>query len=168
MNINQQFFQVPSPNMSGSMSQFEEPKLIPMYARSISSSPPRGSLTPEQRELKRQRDFARRDSKSRIRRDRSISNPYVVSQHGSPNLVPGIIPEYTDRLSPSPLLSQASPAMSSSSFLAPFPAQIGVDNGQADLYAPVYTMGPNDFTSPPAYNIPYSDPIAILPTQTYM
>ena len=167
MSINQQFFQVSSPNLSASMTPYEEPKLMPAYPRSISSSPPRGNFTPEQRELKRQRDIARRDSKSRIRRDRSTSNPYVVSQHGSPNLVPGTLPEYTNSLSPSPLLSQASPAMSSTSFLAPFSTQIGGDGGQSDIYAPVYTMGPSDFT-PPAYNIPYSDPLAILPSQSYM
>jgi len=161
VNINQQYFQIPS------AMTFEEPKLMPVYARSLSSSPPRGNLTPEQRELKRQRDTARRDSKTKIRRDRSTSNPYIVSQHGSPNLVPGQVSEYTSSISPSPLLSQASPAMSNSSFLAPFPTQTGVDGGQPDIYAPVYTMGPNDFTTP-AYSMPYSDPVAILPSQTYM
>jgi hypothetical protein len=127
---------------------------MPVYARSLSSSPPRGSLTPEQRELKRQRDFARRDSKTRIRRDRSASNqsthsnPYIVSQNGSPDLLPRTLPEYANSLTPSPLLSQGSlqtsPALGSNSFLTPYspPLNQGPLNDQttSDMYGPVFSM----------------------------
>jgi hypothetical protein len=149
--------QNPSPGLSPGQltpSVYEEPKLMPVYARSLSSSPPRGSLTPEQRELKRQRDFARRDSKTRIRRDRSASNqsthsnPYIVSQNGSPDLLPRTLPEYANSLTPSPLLSQGSlqtsPALGSNSFLTPYspPLNQGPLNDQttSDMYGPVFSM----------------------------
>jgi hypothetical protein len=51
---------------SGQLTPYDDSKLKPIYARSLSPSPPRGSLTPEQRELKRQRDWARRESKIRM------------------------------------------------------------------------------------------------------
>lgn len=152
-DMNQDFLsQNPSPGLSpGQLTPavFDEPKLMPVYARSLSSSPPRGSLTPEQRELKRQRDFARRDSKTRIRRDRSTSNqsnPYIVSQNGSPDLLPRTLAEYAH--SPSPLLSQgslqASPALGSNSFLTPYspPLNQGALNDQTtpDMYSPVFSM----------------------------
>ena len=154
-DIHQDFLsQNPSPGLSpGQLTPavFDEPKLMPVYARSLSSSPPRGSLTPEQRELKRQRDFARRDSKTRIRRDRSTSNqsnPYIVSQNGSPDLLPRTLPEYAQSVTPSPLLSQealqASPALGSNSFLAPYspPLNQGALNDQTtpDMYTPVFSM----------------------------
>jgi hypothetical protein len=128
---------------------YDEPKLLPVYARSLSSSPPRAALTPEQRELKRQRDYARRDSKTRVRRERSSSNqsnPYIVSQNGSPDLIPRTLPEYANSLTPSPLLSQGSiqgsPALGGNSFLtplSPFPPQMN-DQSSPDMYGPVYTM----------------------------
>jgi hypothetical protein len=164
-DLHQDFLpQNPSPGLSpGQLTPavFEEPKLLPAYARSLSSSPPRPSLTPEQRELKRQRDFLRRDSKTRIRRDRSASNqsnPYIVSQNGSPDLLPRNIPEYAQSLTPSPLLSQGSvqtsPALGSNSFLAPYspPLNQGTlnqgtlnqgtlnDQTTSDMYGPVFSM----------------------------
>jgi len=140
--MNQQFLsQNPSPGLGqDSLTPFDDPKLLPLYARSLSSSPPRGSLTPEQRELKRQRDHARRDSKTRIRRERSTSNPYVVSQKGSPDMLPRTAPEYTTSLTPSPLLSQESPSLGSTAYLTPYSPQIGTDSVPSDMYGPVFTM----------------------------
>lgn len=46
----------------------------PSTSRSSTSSPPRGMMTPEQRELKRQRDQARRESKTSVRARRAMSN----------------------------------------------------------------------------------------------
>jgi hypothetical protein len=148
--MHQEFIpQNPSPGLSPGQltpSIYDEPKLMPVYARSLSSSPPRGSLTPEQRELKRQRDHARRDSKTRMRRDRSASNqsnPYVVSQNTSPDLLPRNLPEYTNSLTPSPLLSQDSlqnsPALGSTSFLTPFSPPLN-DQATSDMYGPVFSM----------------------------
>lgn len=140
--------QISSPHLSPNiLSPYEDPKMSPVYARSLSSSPPRATLTPEQRELKRQRDHARRDSKTRARRERSTSNPYVVSQRTSPEILPRTLPEYTANLTPSPLLasgplppqSQPSPALSNSSYLTPYSPQFP-ENGSSDIYGPVFTM----------------------------
>lgn len=46
----------------------------PSGSRSVTASPPRGILSPEVRELKRQQDQARRDSKARMRRAGSGSS----------------------------------------------------------------------------------------------
>lgn len=126
---------------------YDEPKLMPMYARSLSSSPPRASLTPEQRELKRQRDHARRDSKTRVRRERSTSNtsnPYLSSQAGSPDLLPRTVPEYPGALTPSPLLSQDSlqnsPALGSTNFLTPYSPPLNNNQTPSEMYGPVFTM----------------------------
>lgn len=148
----QLFSQNPSPNIIRpaqiTPNLFEEPKLMPspIYSRSLSSSPPRANLTPEQRELKRQRDHARRDSKTQMRRERSTSNtsnPYVVSQNTSPDLLPKNIPEYANSLTPSPLLSQGSlqnsPALGSTGFLSPYPAQVN-EQVPSDIYTTVFTM----------------------------
>lgn len=130
-------------------SLYNEPQMIPMYARSTSSSPPRANLTPEQRELKRQRDYARRDSKTKARRERSSSNRsshYVTSQNASPDLLPRTLPEYTNTLVPSPLLSlnslQSSPALRSNSFLSPispYVPQMG-EHSSPELFGSMYTM----------------------------
>lgn len=151
--MNEQFIpQISSPHLSPGILSYEDPKMVPLYARSISSSPPRASLTPEQRELKRQRDHARRDSKNRdrVRRERSTSNPYTLSQRNSPDLLPRTLPDYAPNLTPSPLMatgplppqptSQPSPALStSSSYLTPYSPQLA-ENGQSDIYGPVFTM----------------------------
>lgn len=132
-----------SPGMtSAELTPYDHPKLMPMYARSLSNSPPRGSLTPEQRELKRQRDHARRDSKTRIRRDRSLSNPYSVSQRTSPNLLARSVTEFPSTLAPSPLLSQGSPSLSNSTYLtAPYSSPLMPDQGlSSDAYGPMFTM----------------------------
>lgn len=125
---------------SGQLAPYEDPKLMPMYARSISSSPPRGNLTPEQRELKRQRDHARRDSKTRIRRDRSLSNPYSVSQRTSPNLLARSVTEFPSTMAPSPLLSQGSPSLSNSTYLAPYTSPLMSDQGPSDVYGTMFSM----------------------------
>lgn len=58
----------------GSMSHGSDVSLTPpTSSRSITASPPRGPLTPEARELKRQRDQARRDSKNSVRARRAMS-----------------------------------------------------------------------------------------------
>ncbi|KAK8011757.1 hypothetical protein PG989_000017 [Apiospora arundinis] len=54
----------------------------PSTSRSVTGSQPRGTLTPEQRELMRQRDLARRDSKASIRARRGMNGSY--SSHSPP------------------------------------------------------------------------------------
>lgn len=140
--MNDQFLQqqLSPPMTSGQLTPYDDPKLMPMYARSLSSSPPRGNLTPEQRELKRQRDHARRDSKTRVRRDRSLSNPYSASQRTSPNLLARSMTEFPSTMAPSPLLSQGSPSLTNTSYLAPYSSPLMSDQGPPDMYGPMFTM----------------------------
>jgi hypothetical protein len=136
----------------------EGPKFMRMYPRSGSLSPPRRSLTPEQRELKRQLDHARRDTKGRLRRELSTSNPSTISPRGSPEITSKT---YTGALVLSPLLpqgSQASPNLSninisnisSPAYLAPYAHEL--DDG--DMYGGVFPMVANDFTGLPATTMP--------------
>jgi len=128
-----------SPPMAPAQLPAYEDKLMPMYARSISDSPPRANLTPEQRELKRQRDFARRDSKVRMRRDRSTSNPYTLSPKPSPEMLSRSLSEFSNTLAPSPLLSQGSQGspnlsnISSPAYLSGYTPNLS-DAGSNDMY----------------------------------
>lgn len=105
----------------------------PSGSRSVTSSPPRGTLTAEQRELKRQRDQARRDSKISVRARRGLSSPYSsqsppvsMAEFSSPAL-----PIYTTAPSQISLLTQPVttvaggyiPAYLSSPLPDQFPAQ---------------------------------------------
>lgn len=175
-DMNDQFLlQQMSPPMPMATLGADESKFMPMYPRSVSSSPPRGSLTPEQRELKRQRDHARRDTKERMRRERSTSNPYTASPRGSPEMMSkSLSSDYPGALAPSPLLSQGSQGspnlsnisnISSPAYLAPYTPQL--DGG--DMYGGVFPMVPNDFTGAPAYTMPmaYATP-GLDPTMQFM
>jgi hypothetical protein len=145
--------------MTDSLTQFDEPRPMQMYSRADSASPPRGSFTSEQREIKRQRDLARRDSKTRYRRERSASNPYVVSSHPSPALLPVSLSGYTTSHSPSPLLSSVTPALASPPYMASFPPQIS-DTSGADHFAPMYSMAQDNFSSS-GYNVAFPDGLGI-------
>ena len=150
--------QMSPPMLNAQLNPYDE-KLMPMYARSISSSPPRGNLTPEQRELKRQRELSRRDSKVRMRRDRSTSNPYSLSPMPSPEMMSRTLSEYSNHtLAPSPHLSQGSQgspnmsAMGSPNYLSSYTPQ--VDPSQ-DIYAAAFSMPSNDMSAFPAFaNMP--------------
>ncbi|KAI9640920.1 hypothetical protein NHQ30_010761 [Ciborinia camelliae] len=151
-----------SPHMSpGQLSPYEELKPSPIYTRALSDSPPRANLTPEQRELKRQRDHARRETKTRQRRERSLSNPYA-SNRTTPDMLPRTLPDHysnSNSLAPTPLLSQgpSNHGLPSPSYLAPYSPQVSVtDATPSDMYGPVFTMGPNDYTPISAYSAPYS------------
>ncbi|POS84285.1 hypothetical protein EPUL_003670, partial [Erysiphe pulchra] len=140
---------------------YEEPDLLTSsaYSRSPSSSPPHFRPNMEQRELKRRQDQVRRESKVSLRRVRSASRNrchYSLSQRTSPDLLPKS--EYSNNVTPSPLLSQCSiqnsPALSSTPFLPSFSPQI---NAQlpTDMYGQTFTLNPNNFTStsyPMTYN----------------
>lgn len=127
----------------GSLTPMDDPRLMPDYTRSLSSSPPRATLTPEQRELKRQRDHARRDSKSRLRRDRSPTQPYTLSNNTTPDLMPRNLPEFTNGLapppiiSPSPVLAQTSPAPTATYVSQYSPPPLS-GTAPPDMYGPVY------------------------------
>jgi hypothetical protein len=142
--MNDQFLQqqLSPPMSSGQLKPFDDSNFMPMFARSLSNSPPRGHFTPEQRELKRQRDHARRDSRTRekVRRDRSLSNPYSVSQRTSPNILARSMTDFPTTVAPTPLLSQGSPSLSNAPYLAPYSSPLMSDQGTSDMYAPMFTM----------------------------
>jgi hypothetical protein len=73
---------------SNLLNPFHHESFVPAYPRSVSSSP-QGFFTAEQREVKRQRDLARRESKSRLRRDRATSTPDHSSVSATHDGVPG-------------------------------------------------------------------------------
>lgn len=76
-------------------------------SRSTNGSPPRQPLSAEQRELKRQMEQARRESKSAARFRRSNSNPYLADA-----TTPALnVPAYTSPTPPVSLLAE--PATSS-------------------------------------------------------
>ncbi|EFQ29300.1 uncharacterized protein GLRG_04444 [Colletotrichum graminicola M1.001] len=117
----------------------------PSGSRSVTSSPPRGTLTLEQRELKKQRDMARRDSKTSQRVRRAGSNPYV---HSPPLSLPDIsstmgVPIYTTAPAPISLLSEPTTTMGSSSYLPSYSPPLS-DHGYQSGYPPMasaYGMG---------------------------
>jgi hypothetical protein len=178
-DMNDQFLSTPqmSPPMSnGTLNPYEDSKFMSMYPRSISSSPPRGTLTPEQRELKRQRDLSRRDSKVQMRRDRSTSNPYTLSPRPSPEMMSRSLSEFGGNLgAPSPLLSQGSqgsPNLSSlgspsPAYLSQYTPQLG-DNG-SDMFATgLFSMGPGEFGGLSTYNMPFTTEPMNANLQSYM
>lgn len=162
------------------------------YARSLSSSPPRAGLTPEQRELKRQRDHARRTSKTRQRKERSSSSNsnYLSSNTSTPELMPRSLPEYqsltsvphmvhspimaaSPNMAHSPHLVHApltqSPIMGSPAYMSSYSPQSQyhspIPEATHDMYAPVFAIGSNDFEIP-AYGVSYTS--AVEPSiQTY-
>lgn len=90
----------------------------PSGSRSLTSSPPRFTLTPEQRELKRQRDQARRDSKTSVRARRAMSSYSSASQsppvsmHEFSSASP--VPVYTTAPSQISLLAEPATSLASS------------------------------------------------------
>jgi hypothetical protein len=90
----------------------------PSIASSLTSSPPRHSLTPEQHELKRQQDRARRDSRlaSRLRRVSSQTS-YLESPPltGLPDVTSAMdLPSYTTATAPMSLLTEPAGPMATS------------------------------------------------------
>ncbi|KAK7951537.1 uncharacterized protein PG986_007265 [Apiospora aurea] len=133
----------------GSVSHGSDVSLTPpSTSRSVTSSPPRGTLTPEQRELKRQRDLARRDSKASMRARRGMSGSY--NSHSPPVSMNEFQP------------SSALPVYTTSS------SQISL------LAEPVTTVSGTGYI--PSYSSPLPEPnhsmfsgnFASLPTNAYM
>ncbi|KAK2754977.1 hypothetical protein CKAH01_05991 [Colletotrichum kahawae] len=129
----------------------------PSGSRSVTASPPRGVMTPEQRELKKQRDQARRDSKTSQRVRRAGSNSYI---HSPPLSMPDVsstmgVPVYTTAPAPISLLAEPTTTMGSSSYLPSYSPPLS-DHGYQSGYppmAPAYSMGGMDYSNqfqPPA------------------
>ncbi|KAI0011280.1 hypothetical protein F4779DRAFT_615749 [Xylariaceae sp. FL0662B] len=120
----------------------------PSGSRSLTSSPPRPTLTPEQRELKRQRDQARRDSKSSVRARRAMST-YSSSQsppmslHEFSSASP--MPVYTTAPSQISLLAEPVTTMSSS-YIPSYSTSPLPDHGNSNMFSPQFPALPsNDY-----------------------
>jgi len=108
----------PYPNQDmGGLDPFNMSNNVSPYAKSLSSSPPQPMFSPEQRELKRQREQARRESKVKQRRDRSASNSYTASQKTTPDLVPRTLVNYSSTIAPSSLPAECSPTFANTNFM---------------------------------------------------
>lgn len=133
----------------------------PSASRSVTQSPPRTMLTTEQRELKRQRDIARRDSKvaARARRAGSGSSythspPSNMADLASPHGMPvyttapaqiSLLAEPTT-MAPSPYMPSYTPPMADQSqpiFPSPYQQQYMPD------YSSQYSLAPQGI--PPQY-----------------
>lgn len=123
-----------------SMSRTSEPSLTPPHnPRSLTSSPPRYSLTAEQRELKRQQDKARRDTRIATRMRRTSSQSYVDSP--PPAMAPIVsnamsLPAYTTAPAPVTLMGEPTSTLSSSPYLPSYNSAMDDQHNQA---APGYS-----------------------------
>lgn len=113
----------------------------PIGSRSVTSSPPRGTLTPEQRELKRQRDQARRDSKSSMRARRGMSTNYPTSSPSPPVTMSeftaaAAMPVYTTAPSQISLLSEPVTTMGGQPYIPAYSTSPPLsDHGPSPLYS---------------------------------
>ena len=91
-------------------------------SRSMTGSPPRHNLTPEQREIRRQMDQARRGTKSATRYRRSGGSPYLSAADAT---APGVsMPVYTSSMAPISLLARPATSIPQPSYLsAPYSHQ---------------------------------------------
>jgi hypothetical protein len=122
----------------------------PSGSRSVTASPPRSSLTAEQRELKRQRDQARHNSKLQARGRRAGSGSSSVY---SP---PSTMADLSTGASAMPIYTTAPPPMSlladppTTQYLPPFSSPIP-DHSQTGMFPSHY---PPQSYMPPEYGYP--------------
>ncbi|CAG7556999.1 unnamed protein product [Fusarium equiseti] len=121
-------------------------------SRSVTSSPPRFSLSTDQREVKRQSDRARRDSRLVNRMRRANSNPYVDSSPsvmGLPSTTTSMsIPAYTTAPAPVTLMSDTPTSMSNSTYLQSYSPSLE-DQQPPSAYPTTYPQ-----SLQPSYNMP--------------
>ncbi|KAL2258729.1 hypothetical protein VTK26DRAFT_7854 [Humicola hyalothermophila] len=123
----------------------------PSGSRSVTASPPRSTLTPEQRELKRQRDQARHNSKlqARSRRTDSSSSVYSTTPTTLADMATGAsrMPVYTTAPAQMSLLSEPATPQYLPPFSAPLP-----DQNQANMFPSPYPPQPymQDYGYPPS------------------
>lgn len=99
------------------------------YAKSVTSSPPPPLFSPEQREIKRQRDLARRDSKTQKRRERAMSNPYQSSQYTTPDLLPKVLANnFSSTMAQQSMTAQSSPTFSNTGYMPPLGSLSSTDS----------------------------------------
>ncbi|KAF4996028.1 hypothetical protein FGRMN_4776 [Fusarium graminum] len=111
--------------------------------RSVTSSPPRLSLSVDQREVKRQSDRVRRDSRLVNRMRRANSNSYAESQ-SSPMMLSSAtaalnIPAYSTATTPVTLMSDGPTTLSTSTYLQPYsPASLEDQQPHSTSVYPTY------------------------------
>lgn len=135
----------------------------PSVSRSLTSSPPRPILTPEQRELKRQRDQARRDSKATARVRRGMSNNSYSPVAQSPPVAmhdfssASAMPIYTTAPSQISLLAEpvttVAPSYMSSYSTSPLP-----DHANSHMFSSHYSPLPSNDYMGMSYSAGYPPP----------
>jgi len=148
----------------------------PSISRSVTASPPRGSLTPEARELKRQQDHARRDSKLHARNHRAGSNSSSV--YSPPVTLADLttasssMPIYTTAPAQMSMLSDPPTTQYLPSFSPPLP-----DHGQSSMYTTYpppsymtdYYPSSTGSSIPSHYGRPLADPsLSLYPVSSIM
>ncbi|KAL2173340.1 uncharacterized protein P884DRAFT_212165 [Thermothelomyces heterothallicus CBS 202.75] len=135
----------------------------PGHSRSVTASPPRTALTPEQRELKRQRDQARHNSKIQARSRRTDS---VASSSSSVYSPPVTLADMTSGAASMPVYTTTSPSQmpllaepTAQQYLPPFSPPLQ-DQSQAAMftnpypsqsYLPDYSYPPSTAPSLPSH-----------------
>ncbi|KAI1496559.1 hypothetical protein F5X99DRAFT_400069 [Biscogniauxia marginata] len=122
----------------------------PSNPRSLTSSPPRPILTPEQRELKRQRDQARRDSKSSVRARRAMSSSYSSASQSPPVTMSDFsstspMPVYTTAPSQISLLAEPVTTMAGHSYIPSYSPSPLPDHGNSSMFSPPFSLPSNDY-----------------------
>jgi len=142
----------------GGLDPFHEPNTT-LFTRSLSSSPPQGMFTTEQRELKRQRDEARRTSKTRMRRDRSTSNSYNASQPPVPAsdlLPPGTTTSFSSTMTPTSIPAETPLPLANQPYLTAAPNHLS-NTSSPELFGTTFPLSiTNEFSGP--FVMPYSAP----------
>ncbi|KAI1344619.1 hypothetical protein F5Y15DRAFT_117465 [Xylariaceae sp. FL0016] len=138
----------------------------PISSRSLTSSPPRPILTPEQRELKRQRDQARRDSKSSVRARRAMSSNSYSSASASPPMTmaefssASPMPVYTTAPSQISLLAEPVTTIGGSSYIPSYSGSPLPDHGQPVMFSPQFSSLPSNDYMPLNYSPGFAPPPA--------
>ncbi|KAI9171582.1 putative C2H2-type zinc-finger transcription factor orf8 [Paramyrothecium foliicola] len=145
-----------------SMGHGSDPSLTPpSTTRSLTSSPPRTSLTPQQRELKRQSDRARRDSRltHRIRRTNSnnsfVDSPPPMSMSDVTSAMS--ISSYTTAPAPIALLTEPATSMPTPPYIPSYSSSLSDQHPGPQVFQPSYQQPlPSGYSMPMEYPTIYS------------
>ncbi|KAI9745199.1 MAG: hypothetical protein M1818_001477 [Claussenomyces sp. TS43310] len=136
-----------------------------IYAPSLSPSPPQSIFSPEQRELKRQTDQARKASKQRLRRERSSSSSFDMSHTNAPDMIPRSINgnTFTSSMPSMSLPTEPLMPLPSQPYMTGSPVPMPLTSSPApmsssespELYGSQFPMLSNDFGAG-SYLMPFS------------
>ncbi|GJN83703.1 hypothetical protein PLIIFM63780_007252 [Purpureocillium lilacinum] len=127
-------------DLSSIISGSEPSMTPPSETKSLASSPPRTTMTPELQELKRRRDQVRRDSKISARIRRAESSSYTTSPPMSMGEVSNAIslPVYTTAPSSMSLMATPAGTLASAPFLQPYNPNLGDQSQSNHVFSPAY------------------------------